>query len=193
MLQQIDSFEFAIEDVPSFNQQKTLKNITSEYFKAILESEEMTKYLFPYKRMVFASFPYKIYMQNVPHLFEQENVLYSDVERSGEREDIRAGLLSASTFLSVSRSLCVLNIDVFGTDITTLDRHILAHLTHLKKTVNNGNVRLYLCSEEGLPVNGHMKSIFQFHGATLLKPSKQINRLKRLYVFELDKKKKLPF
>lgn len=188
--QQNDCFEFAVEDIHHFSMYKKLENINSETFKALLESEYITEYVFPFKRMVFAWFPYKLSLQNVPHLFEQGFVMYSDVESKGQRENNYEtnGLLSASSFLSVSRSLYALNIDVFGTDISTLDSHILAHLTHLKKEVRHGYVRLYLCSEEGLPVYEYLKSHFQCHGITLLKPSKQANRCNRLYNFEIDEK-----
>lgn len=156
----------------------------TNYFEALLTSKHLTKYLFPQDRMLISLMPYKPLLQNVHHLFGQDYVMYSDITNTGNREGV--GLLTTSSYFPGSTFQCVLNIDVFGTDISTLDSHILAHLTHWKKEVNNGRVLLYLCSEEDMPLQKRVESMFQRHGVTLVKQSKQINRMERLHLLEID-------
>lgn len=190
LFQQVDSFEFYLDAV-NFKLPKNIHPLTEatpNHFDWILQSKELTNYLFPVNRIVMSWLPVKPLTSNISLLFFHGEIMFTDLEVNSANDNSNAlgGLLTSFSFFPVSLSQYVLNIDVFGKDTTTIDQHVLAHLTNLKKTVQTGKVCLYICSEEGLFIKEQVENLLHQQGVHLLTKSKQASNMHRMHVIELN-------
>lgn len=164
-----------------------VSTVLEDDLKSILMSKPLTQYLFPKDRIVVSWLPLKLTQSNVPFVFWHDDVMFSDVRYSRRMNTnfVRKGLLTSSSYFPVSKSQWVCNIDVFGTDMLSLESHFLAHVNNLQNRVCSGDrVCVYFCSEDGIPLQKCITEILEKHGVTLLHPTEQTSRMHELHVLE---------
>lgn len=189
LLQQVDSFEFNLKDAnfESLYNIKPLTEVSPKHFNLVFQSKELTKYLFPMDRIVISWLPFKPLTSNIP-LFWHKEVMFTDMKLISThcKSNGSGGLLTSFSFFPVSFEQYVLNIDIFGTDTSTIDRHVLAHLATFKRTIQTGTICLYICSEEGMVIKEQVTDLLRRNGIHLLKKSKQASQMNRMNVIEIN-------
>ncbi|XP_052246137.1 histidine N-acetyltransferase-like isoform X2 [Dreissena polymorpha] len=111
----------------------------------LMEAEHRREYLFPNNSMLLDYIPYQSIPENIPLLFNRNVQIFSNVccEESSPH-----GLLTAGSNFLCSHPPESYTIDVFGTDSTQLENHILFHL-HRALQTTHGEFCLQIFVEKG--------------------------------------------
>ena len=143
----IDQKSIKLKD-SDMNSAMKLTEVSDESFVSYIESQEISKYLFPHDRIIVNWIPFMVTKSNIPLMksFKFTNV-YSDVSiESGSCE----GLLSTGTLYPVKEPSFLLNLEIYGRSWQSLRSHLVRHLMVLKeKTTGITNVLLF--SDGGCP------------------------------------------
>ncbi|XP_060603447.1 uncharacterized protein LOC132756396 [Ruditapes philippinarum] len=134
---------------------------TDEELTAFLSNDVIRQYFFRKDRIVVDLVPYRAIPANVPFLKAPNRMeIVSDVKIS---EVTKAkGLLTICTTYASQVPPFVCNLDVFGTDISSLKSHVVYHLRHIRKETI-GSVCLLLYVDEVFDMT-ELDNVFQCIG-----------------------------
>lgn len=111
-----------------------VNQVNKAAFKDILSDNKISKYLFPGNKILLNYIPYESCIENLPLLFESSRRSHFFSSLRTTEHDV-LGLLSAGCTFVCDRPPETYIVDIFGTDHTELETHILFHLSEaLKKT-----------------------------------------------------------
>ena len=126
-----------------------------------INTEGIRNYLFPYKRILVDMVPYKLMESNTIRMKEisgEHTRVFSDVtDGYGEAN----GILSFGTLFKAQKVSYVYGIEIYGTDIDSIKKHIIKHMLALKKSTS-GSVFMMFFIQENLPGNAINDVCFQF-------------------------------
>ena len=149
-------------------------NLLVEYITA----QTTANYLFPQDRVIINFVPYRLIASNVSltNYFEAFTQVFTDVHTQCGKQ---RGLISFGTSYKVPAFSCSYNINIYGNDMNSFERHVQKHLSRLKqKTVDRAAVTLFV--DETFP--GEMiDEVLQKYGAT-----KAHNSPRRQLLFEMQ-------
>ncbi|KAL4217887.1 Hairy/enhancer-of-split with YRPW motif protein 1 [Mactra antiquata] len=119
-------------------------NEINSYF----ENENTRRYLFPKERLICSWVPYKLHSSNFPHMRRpQENKrIFSDV--TVDDDGRVTGLFSLSSTFQCIDPTYLTDLDIHGTDVTSLKNHVLSHFNFVR-TIVNGVVSVLIFIEHG--------------------------------------------
>ena len=115
-------------------------------------SSDISRYLFPHQRIMVDIVPYKLMESNIPLMNDFSSghtKAYTDVRE--ENGGIR-GMLSFGTLFRAQKVSYVYGIEIYGTDVSSVQRHIVRHLSELQQSAN-GSVCLMLFVQDDFPQN----------------------------------------
>jgi hypothetical protein len=135
---------------------------TDEELTAFLSNDVIRSYLCRKNRFVVDWVPYRAIPANVPLFRWAPNrmKIVSDVSLSKEQRV--KGLLTMCTTLATKDPPFASNIDVFGTDVSSLKSHVVYHLRHIRKETQ-GAVSLLVCVDEVFDMKG-LDKVFESLG-----------------------------
>ena len=110
--------------------------VTKDMMMSYINSKQISGYLFSQGRFLVDGVPFQLLLSNVPLMFAQNDVtvMFSDVLVDG---NVCKGLLSVGTIQHIKNQSYVYNIEIYGTDIISVNTHISRHLNILKSKANN--------------------------------------------------------
>ena len=126
-----------------------------------INTEGIRNYLFPYKRILVDMVPYKLMESNTTRMQElsgEHTRVFSDVT---DGNDGTKGILSFGTLFKAQKVSYVYGIEIYGTDIDSIRKHIIKHMLALKKSTS-GSVFMMFFIQENLPGNALNNACFQF-------------------------------
>lgn len=102
------------------------------------------EYLFPSGKIMNTWVPFKTMAENIPLLYWHGNTMYTDV--TDDAGNNVSGLLTSMTAYPAKADLICCHFDIYGSDLSSLKRHLVAHIQTLKKKYN-GPVFMYVSSD----------------------------------------------
>ena len=127
-----------------------------------LTSQTTAKYLFPQDRVIINFMPYRLFASNVLLMSQLARFteVFTDVHiESGKHK----GLLSFGTSYKIPAFSCLYIINIYGSDISSFERHVKKHLSRLKqKTEDTAAVTLIV--DETFPEE-MIEELLQKYGA----------------------------
>ena len=117
-----------------------------------INSEDLRNYLFPYKRILVDMVPYKLMESNTIRMQEisgEHTRVFSDVT---DGKNGAKGILSFGTLFKAQKVSYVYGIEIYGTDIDSIRKHILKHVSALKENAS-GSVCIMFFIQENIPGN----------------------------------------
>ncbi|KAH3710645.1 hypothetical protein DPMN_070135 [Dreissena polymorpha] len=111
----------------------------------LMEARHHREYLFPDNSMLLDEIPVKSIPENIPLLFNYDQHLFSNVCCN---ESSPSGLFSAGSIYQSCNPLEAYTIDVFGTDVTQLENHVVFHV-HRALQTTHGEFCLQIYVEKG--------------------------------------------
>ena len=115
-------------------------------------SNDIRNYLFPYKRILVDMVPYKLMKSNTIRMQEisgEHTRAFSDVT---DRNNGTKGILSFGTLFKAQKVSYVYGIEIYGTDIDSIRKHIAKHILALKENTS-GSVCIMFFLQENIPGN----------------------------------------
>ena len=116
------------------SQSKELTLVTETLMGSYIDSKDICDYFFPQGRVVVDGVPFKLLPENVPLMFEQNDiiVMFSDLDNDSKN---CKGLLSIGTTQKVKNPSYIYNIELYGNakNLNCLKCHIDKHLNVLKE------------------------------------------------------------
>ena len=105
---------------------------TNEQMTEIISNDAARSYLFPKDRIIVDWVPYRAILANIPLFRWTPNrmKMLSDVSLSEEEQK---GLLSICTTFATKDPPYASNMDIFGTDATSLKGHVVYHLRNIRQ------------------------------------------------------------
>ena len=129
-----------------------IQPLDKQQVKHLFADENCVHYLYPKRKMMVDFIPFMPIEENIELLFGTGTAFYSTVRKSGGE---LSGLLSAGSYYRCRRPPESYTIDIFGTDATDLETHLLFHITKalamtscefcLQIFVENGYISRELC------------------------------------------------
>ena len=154
----------ALQQIESFDQKtKTVTVADDSLLREYITSHSAAKYLFPENRVIVDFMPYRLVTSNVPLMSQAAGFteVFTDVRfESGKQK----GLLSFGTSFKVPAFSSRYNIDVYGDDTGSFERHVQKHLSRLKQKVD-GTSAVLVFVEESFPAEV-VDEVLQRYGAT---------------------------
>ena len=125
---------------------KVTNTILSTYFK----THHLRQYLFPEDRILVNSIPYRLMQSNIPIIFSNNKIIdmcmYTDVSYC---TDSYKGLLSIGTSYPVPRPSFAYNIELYGEDSDSIEKHVVCHLNKMTD-IKAEKISVYVCFGEKL-------------------------------------------
>ena len=115
-----------------------------------INTECIRNYLFPYNRILVDMVPYKLLNSNTTRMQEisgEHTRVFSDVT---DGNNGTKGILSFGTLFKAQKVSFVSGIEIYGTDIDSIRKHIIKHMLALKKSTS-GSVFMMFFIQENLP------------------------------------------
>ena len=117
-----------------------------------INSEDLRNYLFPYKRILVDMVPYKLMESNTIRMQDisgEHTRVFSDVtdENKGAK-----GILSFGTLFKAQKVSYVYGIEIYGTDIDSIRKHIAKHISTMMENAS-GSVCIMFFIQENIPGN----------------------------------------
>lgn len=136
-----DPNEVALQEVDVEDAEK-LSTATNKDITSWISSDQFRQYLFPHGHVVVDGLPFKLMDENIPIMTSQESIIqfFSNLKLD---KNICSGLLSIGTMYAVPNPSYLYNIEIYGSDMTSLHLHILRHLLRMKSK-EGGKVILYI-------------------------------------------------
>ena len=122
---------------------------TDEQLTEIISNDAARSYLFPKDRIIVDWVPYRAILANIP-LFRwapNRTKMLSDVSFSEEEHNVK-GLLTICTTFATKDPPYASNMDIFGTDATSLKDHVVYHLRHIRQETKGGVSLLVYVDED---------------------------------------------
>ena len=112
-----------------------LKPVSDSCLNDYITSKGVAEYLFPSGRIVVDFVPFKLFASNVPLMRAPNNFtqIFSDVRVDNGKP---TGLLSIGTLYSAKDSTGICITEIYGTDISSMKRHVAAHLKRVSYQVS---------------------------------------------------------
>lgn len=107
------------------------KTADETILKHLFATKQIKNYLFPSGRIMNAWVPYKIMAENIPMLYWYGNTIYTDV--TDDATNNVTGLLTSMTAYPGKADLICCRFDIYGSDMSSLKRHLLAQIQTLQK------------------------------------------------------------
>ena len=117
-----------------------------------INCEDLRNYLFPYKRILVDMVPYKLMESNTIRMKDisvEHTRVFSDVT---DGKNGTKGILSFGTLFKAQKVSYVYGIEIYGTDIDSIRKHILKHVSALKENAS-GSVCIMFFIQENIPGN----------------------------------------
>jgi hypothetical protein len=135
---------------------------TNEELTAFLSNDVIRSYLCREDRIVVDWVPYRPIPANVPLFRWAPNrmKIFSDISLSKAQKV--NGLLTVSTTFASKDPPFASNLDIFGTDVSSLRSHVVYHLRHIRKETE-GAVSLLVLAEDDFDM-GELDKVFQSVG-----------------------------
>ena len=128
---------------------ETPRDVTEANLAVYFGSKTFISYLLPKERLLINGIPYKPLNSNIPLIMKTNDItaIFTDVVIQNET---CSGLLSVGTLYPVKRPTYAYNIEIYGEDFNSLERHIVRHLERIVDKAF-GEVSLYIYVDEKLP------------------------------------------
>ena len=120
----------------------------AKFFK----SNGLSNYLFPYNRISVDMVPYKLMESNTIRMQEisgEHTRVFSDVT---DGKNGAKGILSFGTLFKAQKVYHVYGIEIYGTDIDSIRKHIAKHILALKENTS-GSVCIMFFLQENVPAD----------------------------------------
>ena len=127
-----------------------LSEVTENLLFTYFTKQHLHQYLFPKDRILVNSVPYRLMESNIPLIFSNKKFMDMRIRTDvGTRGDNYKGLLSIGTGYPVPRPSFAYNIELYGEDNDSLEKHILYHLKSMS-SLKVETISLYVCFDEKL-------------------------------------------
>ena len=127
-----------------------LSKVTDTMLSTYFKTHHLIQYLFPEDRILVNSIPYRLMQSNIPIIFSNNKIIdmcmYTDVSYCTDRYK---GLLSVGTSYPVPRPSFAYNIELYGEDNDSLEKHIVCHLKKMAD-IKAEKISVYVCFGEKL-------------------------------------------
>ena len=109
-----------------------LTAVTDDVLTTYINSEALSKYLFPHERVIVDFVPFRLMDSNIPFMSESSEFLevFSDIRTE---DGAYKGLLSFGSLYKVKTVPYRYALDVYGTDSNSLKSHTDKHLMRMKR------------------------------------------------------------
>ena len=127
-----------------------LSEVTENLLLTYFTKQHLHQYLFPKDRILVNSVPYRLMESNIPLIFSNKKFMNMCIRTDvGTRGDNYKGLLSIGTGYPVPRPSFAYNIELYGEDNDSLEKHIMYHLKSMS-SLKVETISLYVCFDEKL-------------------------------------------
>ena len=134
-------------DVSAEEQTGGIQLVTDEILEEFFSSPKYRQNLFPDNRIVVDWVPFKVSSSNIPLLRPPENTyLFLSNVKSNAHEPFVTGLLTVSTTFKAQDPPYACNLDIYGTDTSSLKEHIKKHICFIQQ-ITNGTTSLLVFVE----------------------------------------------
>lgn len=149
LMKPLTRFLFDARSLPTAEENvETLHVPTDEDFKYYFSASAIRSSLFPRERILVDWVPYRLLYANIPLIrwSGKRTKIYSDISVLDDGHVI--GLLTFSTVIPVQRPPYVCNLNIYGTDTSSLRNHVTSHISHIRSATDGVTSLLVLVEPE---------------------------------------------
>ncbi|XP_041361682.1 histidine N-acetyltransferase-like [Gigantopelta aegis] len=136
----VGSYKFQISDVCQLHLDSSpgLQLLDHVAFENLFSSPATCKYLFPHNKIVVDWVPLKLLSTNISYILSSTSLALASLSSDCLWNDVIYSLLTIGSYYMCS-SCIAYQLDVFGSDVTYLRHHLMAHVQNIVRLTANEN------------------------------------------------------